>query len=460
MSESGRAFQSRVAQAPIRTFAKAFIAKPAVFGSLIPTVTLMNAVVGMLLPQMMDPKGFGEYALVVTFFNYGLIFDLGMSQVIDRLIPAYLGSGRPDLAQKMSDKLLWMRLNIGAATLIVVAITLTVLSSHSDLPFGLVGGLLATLAGLADMVALGPACIYRARSDRADYALRIAILLSGLIVARLGGLMLGGLIGCFAAMAVWYLGCVFIFNVSMPLQWHARPTRGEMLSLLKQGLPFFLTSFIWAFYVTGNRWIASFLINGDGFGQFAFGANVFSLLVGAIGGFSAFYYPRIAERIASTGHFAQSRLLARDLSLLIVGIALVSAVGIALSGILIGFIYPKYVDGIEVARIMLVAVPPMVLASWLMPVSLSGGNRPWIDGVLVYPLATALLIVFMVLLAHRFGEAGAAWASTVAALPLIAMQLLVLNHAKIVSARDGLVLFVVTTVFSGLLGLLAYWLSL
>jgi O-antigen/teichoic acid export membrane protein len=426
---------------PLRSSYKALLSKPAAFGSLIPIVTVLNAVVGMWLPKFMEPRLFGEYSLIVTLFSYGLIFDLGVSQVIDRRIPAYLGSAQGDMARKIGDRLLWVRLGVGVIALASVALVLTTLAIEERLPFSLIAGLLAALAGLADMIALGPVCIYRARSERRDYAVRIAILLSGLIFARVGGVVAGGLIGCFAALSFWYIGCAIWFHQYMPLKSGERPGFREAASLIAFGTPFFVTAFLWAFYVTGNRWFASFLIPDDQFGQFAFSANIFSLLVGAAGGFSAFYYPKMAERIANTHAYAVSSMLNADLRALLIITFCVTGVGITLAGFLIHMIYPLYADGIGTARIILIAVPPMVLASWLMPVSQSAGKWPLVDGLLIYPLATGILGCAIFVLYSHFGEAGAAWASTVSALPLVGMQLLVLCHAKILRVCHAISLF-------------------
>jgi O-antigen/teichoic acid export membrane protein len=436
--------------------ARALLSRPAVFGSLIPTVTLLNAVVGMGLPQMMRPRAFGEYSLVVTLFNYGLIWDFGVSQIIDRWIPAHLGTGEVAQARSVGETLLWLRLGIGVGTFAFAGLVLTILARAGLLPFGLAAGLLAALAGLADMVALGPVCIYRARSLRRNYAVLITVLLSGLVIARPGGLIAGGIVGCFAALAAWYVTCAVLFHLRMPPRAAARPDARAVASLIATGLPFFATSFIWAFYVTGNRWIASFLIEPEQFGQFAFSANIFSLLVGALGGFSAFYYPRVAERIARSGSFAQSARLTRDLVRLIGAVAVVMATGIALSGVLVGVIYPHYLPSVATARVILVAVPPMTLASWLMPVSQSASGRPWIDGVVIFPLATLLLAAAIVALAHPFGQVGVAWASSISALPLVGVQLVALRHARILRARDGVILFGAVLAACLALGLLAW----
>jgi hypothetical protein len=131
-------------------------------------------------------------------------------------------------------------------------------------------------------------------------------------------------------------------------------------------------------------------------------------------------------------------------------------VGILLAGFLIGIIYPQYRQGIDTARIILVAVPPMALAAWLLPLSLIAGNRPLVDGLVVYPLGTAILCAAVYFLYHRFGDEGAAWASTISALPLNVMQLMMLRHVKILRTRDAIVLFATTLTASVLLGLFAW----
>ncbi len=456
LSATGPAIPGAAAAGRPASGVSALLSRPAVFGSLIPIVTVLNAAVGMLLPQMMQPTVFGEYALVVSLFNYALIFDIGVSQLTDRWIPAAIAAGNEQRARDVGDMLLWMRLGIGVAAFVLAGSVLAVMAAWRLLPFSLGAGLLATFAGLADMVALGPVCIYRARSGRRNYAIMITTLLTGLIVARVGGLVAGGIPGCFAALAVWYVGCAVLFHRRMPLVRAARPTASRALSLAASGLPFFATSFIWAFYVTGNRWVASFLLDREHFGQFAFSANIFSLLVGAVGGFSAFYYPRIAGRIANSASFAQSGRLMHDLSRLVAGVAGVMAVGILLSGFLVRHIYPHYLPSIATARIVLVAVPPMVLASWLMPVSQSASARPWIDGVVIFPAAAILLGVAGVGLAHGFGAQGIAWASTVSAVPLVGVQLVALAQARIIRPRHGLLVFSLTAVACAALGLLAW----
>jgi O-antigen/teichoic acid export membrane protein len=417
------------------------LSRPVVFGGLIPLVILLNALIGMLLPTLMAPRVFGQYALVVTLFQYGLIFDLGASQLADRWIPPLLAARRPDEAGLVGQRLLWLRLYIAAAAYAATALALVVLAALHRLPFGLAAGLLSALAGILHMVALGPSCVWRASSARRNYAFSGVTLSLGLVIARPGGLVAGGLLGCFGALALWYLGFGSLFNLRMMSRPALRPSLTEAAALAARGIPFFATSFIWAFYVTANRWFAAMLIEPDQFGWFAFGANVFALLVGVGGAVSAFYYPRIIEKLAAGPPGGASRQVAADCARLLGVATIVIAAGIVLARMLIGMIYPLYLDGVGTARILLVAVPPLVLASWLMPISLSGGRRPWIDGVIVYPVATALLGAAVFGLFFLVGKDGVAWASTVSAVPLVAMQIGMLTHARILHVADAMKLF-------------------
>jgi O-antigen/teichoic acid export membrane protein len=430
------------------------LSKPLVYGAFIPTVSILNALMGMLLPKLMTPQIFGEYALVVTLFQYGLIFDVGVGQLIDRWIPAALGRRQSEDADRLGQHLLWLRLYIGVVVFFATAVTLAILADLNRLPFSFGLGLLSATAGILNMIALGPSFIYRASSARRNYALTTGIPFLGLFLARPLGLIGGGLTGCFLALAVWYLAFAVLFYWLRPLRLSNRPSMAQSTSFVIQGLPFFATSFVWAFYMTANRWFAINLIEPGAFGHFAFSTNIYSLLVGFAGILSAFYYPRIVGRIASGARFAVSRTLMTDFSKLTIGAGGVCGLGIVLAAPLLGWIYPQYHQSVVTMRILLAAVPAMALVSWLMPVSLSSGRRPWVDGLLVYPLATAILYLAIHALSPVFGISGIAEASTISALPLTAMQLAQLRHAHVVTTSAATAIFCVASLVTlGLHGL-------
>jgi O-antigen/teichoic acid export membrane protein len=433
-----------------------FVSRPIVYGTAIPVVMILNALVGLLLPAIMTPLQFGEYALVVTLFQYGLIADIGTGQLIDRSIPAALGRRQTERAMWIGEQLLWVRVYIAAALALVASVMLITLSHWDVLPFRLDDALLSGAAGLLYMTALGPGFIYRARSERWRYAVSASVLSLGLVIARPLGLVLGGITGCFLGLVLWYLVFTAVYYGKMPPRSAARPTFRGSLAFIVQGLPLFSASFIWAFYLTANRWFGARLMDPTEFGHFAFATNAYSLLVGAFGAFSAFYYPRIARRLAAESPRAVSKTIASDCVLLTLGSGVLIALGIVAAEPLLTHIYPRYGAAANALRILLAAVPVMALASWLLPLSLSAGRRPWVDGLIVYPAATAILSFAIWQLAAHLGVDGIAAASIVAALPLVVMQLIQLVHADVVSMRAAGQLLAVAATVSLALGTLAW----
>jgi len=429
----------------------AFLSRPLVYGTFLPAISLLNALVGMLLPMLMTPHVFGEYALAVTLFQYGLIFDCGAGQLADRWIPPAFARGQFDEVERLGQRLLWVRLYIGTVLFVTAIVGLTALEALDQLPFGFWAGVLSASAGIFYMVALGPGFIYRALSKRRNYALAIGILSFGLVFARPFGLFAGGLTGCFFALALWYLAFAFLFHWQMPPRLKTRPSPVEAASSVVLGLPFFATSFVWAFYLTANRWFASRLMEPGIFGHFAFSTNIYTLLIGAIGGLSAFYYPRIVGRIAHEDKFALSQVITVDCGKLTFAVGGIVAIGIILATPLLALIYPQYYESVSTVRMLLAAVPATVLVAWLLPISLSAGQRPWIDGLLIYPAATAILYVAIRVLFQRFGDIGAAAASTASALPLLGMLLVQLRHTRILSTGAAAALMGITTIVTAAL---------
>ena len=366
----------------LRTLA-AILSNPIVFGAFIPTVTLLNAVVGILLPALMTPSVFGQYSLASTLFQYGLIFDCGTGQLADRWIPAAIARNERGEAERLGQNLLWVRIYIALFVMSLAIATLSALAVRHELPFSWTVGVLSALAGTLYMSSLGPGFIYRAQSARRNYAFAIGTLSLGLVIARPAGMVAGGLVGSFLALALWYLGFVCFFHWRMPARAAFKPSPRTALMLVLRGMPFFATSFVWAFYLTANRWFAARLMDPQIFGHFAFSANIYSLLIGAVSGLSAFYYPKIVGQIANEPEFALSRRLLKDFVRLTLAVGVIMATGIALAPFLISVIYPSYIGSVSSARMLLCAVPAMVLVSWILPISLSSGRRPWIDGIVL-----------------------------------------------------------------------------
>lgn len=424
--------------------------------AMMPALSGMNAIVGLLLPALLGPTAFGQYAIAVTLFQYGLICDLGISQLVDRRLPVLLAAGDAGQQVRFASDALWVRFYVAGGTMAAGAACLAGLAATGRLPFDLGAGVLSLAAGLLFMLALGPMSIDRAMSRRREFVLASVACNSVLAVARPMGVLLGGTTGCFAALAALY--AVVAGRILSGREWTTggRPGVRRSLHLLAQGTPLFATSFVWAFYMTANRWVVSFLAPDLELGHFAFGANITYLVVGTIAALAQLYYPGVTKRAALLGAFSVSRAVARDLCGLMVLMVPVAAVGIVAGPVLIEVFYHKFAGAEIPMRVLLSAVPALVVASWLMPLSLSAAARPWIDGAVVYPLALAVLMVGTWAGYRAGGIAGASWGLPASALPLLALQLARLRLARVVTWADAGWLLLATTTATGLLAALAW----
>jgi hypothetical protein len=161
-------------------------------------------------------------------------------------------------------------------------------------------------------------------------------------------------------------------------------------------------------------------------------------------------------RIASEPAYALSGRLLSDLVRLTFAVGVIMAVGVVLSPLLISLIYPSYISSVASARVLMAAVPAMVLVSWILPISLSSGKRPWIDGVIAYPAATLVLYIAVRILFPKFGELGTAASSIVSALPLIVALLGQLVHGRILRSIDACLIFGAMVAVTGSLSVLVW----
>lgn len=425
------------------------------FYGAIPALNALNAAVGLLLPLLLDPVEFGRYAIVVTLFQYGLIFDIGLSQLTDRRVPVLIARDRRRELDDFTQAVLWTRLYVAAATLLGGGAALAAMEARGALPFTLGAGLLSLAAGLCFMLALGPASFHRAASNRRVFG-RISIT-SGLVLAlaRPAGVLAGGITGCFALLALGYGGLALAVQARMRPLRAARPGARQAGRLLLQGLPLFLASFVWAFYMTANRWVVSLLAPEEELGHFAFGCNVVTLLVGAVGALSQFYYPGVVARAAAGGDFSVSRRVGREFAAMAAALAAPCAAGILLGPVLVGLLYPKFADSVPAMRLLLVSVPGLCVAAWLMPIALSTAARPWAEGLFVYPVGLAVLLAVTWAGYGRGGITGAAYGAAVSAVPLLALQLGALRAARVLLWRDAAAIFAAAVGAGALLWLLA-----
>ncbi len=402
------AAQDRIAQhpGPLRHPAIAWMENPVAFGALVPVLTLAGAGTTLLAPMLLDPIAFGAFALLSTLFQYTAAADLGLSQLADRS-----AAQRSDNAAAI----LWARWRMALLIAFVGAPAAAALAWWSgSLPAVATG--LAILAGAGFMAANGPVSIHRAAARIGYFTLTALVLQFGMTLPRLAGLSLGGVTGCFAALALWYVGVALLL---------ARPPKGEpanIRGLLKQSLPLFAFYGAWMLFASASRWASWALSRSDAeFGLFAFGAGFLMVGVGVVANISQIRYPRIVAQLA-TAPETGAGLLAGDLMRLAMATSLCVAVAIPLAGGLIRHLFPQYEAATHSSLALAASAAPLAMVAWSLPVTISLSARPWRDALAVFALPVLLLGPAMWLGERSYGLSGQAWASTLVTALLAGLQ--------------------------------------
>jgi O-antigen/teichoic acid export membrane protein len=295
----------------------------------------LSAGTSIVAPRFLGPAAFGTFTLLLSLFQYASKTDLGLSQLADRKIATGRGA-EADCAANI----LRSRLIIGFFVLgVVVPVAMSVAWITGKLP--VVGTALALAAGGTFMIANGPVTVFRASSKVWEFTVTALLLQAGLTVPRLAGLVLGGVTGCFAALALWYGALAgLLARTAAP----AAASPAPFLPMLRLALPLFAFNASWEIYLSANRWISAGLSTAEDFGLFAFGANLAFTGIGVLATFAQVRYPKILTEIGKNPHGSCSSLVEREVLLLCLVLSGGVALAIVATGPMIELAFPRFLN--------------------------------------------------------------------------------------------------------------------
>lgn len=401
-----------------------FFLHPASFGLFTTGLTVLGAGTSLLAPLLLDPAGFGAFVLVSTVFQVLATCDLGMSQLADRRMVQ--SADAPSQQANTQEDILALRW-LAALVIGAVIAPLAVLASWWTQALPPLATGCAIAAAAAFMANNGLVSLYRTNGQPQAF-IRTALLMQfGMTLPRLGGLMLGGVNGCFAALAVWYLGLAAFFMRPQPLR------GAHLLETLKSGLPLFAFNGLWLVYLVAGRWISWILSASETeFGLLAFGSSFVLIGTGLIANISQMRYPLIL-RAASQSMAQASRMMARDLLILNLLVATVTGVAIAYADPLIERMFPRYYPALAASLVVSLSGLPLALVGWTLPLTMSLSRHILRDAAMLFGPAL-LFFVPMMALGQRFGGIeGQAWALVANAALLAAVQLALLGRIGVFS---------------------------
>jgi O-antigen/teichoic acid export membrane protein len=398
-----------------RGWVTAVAAKPLTYAVMAPVLSLASAMVGILVPALLDPVAFGTFILVSTLFQYAQTFDLGMAQMMDRLWGRC--ASRTVAAGAISD-ILWVRLYLAVAVIIGGVGVSSLIDGH-DAPVSLM--VFAVAGGALFTASMGPVTLYRARSDAAPFTFSALALQLGMIMPRGIGLIFAGVAGCFASMMIWYAATAAVLNKRAMGAYRRPPGLGTTQRLVRAAFPLLMNTMLLMGFLTAHRWVSAMVSEPEAFGYYAFGANLLTMAVGALTPVAQVYYPRRARLIAREGMIRTRARIDTDMMLLFAAMVGACAVAQIVTPMAIDLVFPAYHGAIHVARVTLCALVPIMVVTWLSPLILAVCDRPWLNAL---PLVAGIVTSTGGVWGGQAvaGLQGQAWANAFGALALVTVQ--------------------------------------
>ncbi len=414
------------------------------FGALIPTILGSGAT--LLAPRLLEPAAFGTFALLTSLFTYAGRADFGLSQLADKQIP---GRADGDVLKAGLDILnaLWL---VG---FVLLALILPLLALFGDNALPRFDTALAIAGGIMAMIANGPVTLFRASSRLWEFTVVALILQLGMTVPRLAGLLAGGITGSFAALAVYYALCAFLFARPSPIRLRRRL---PLLAMARTALPLFAFNLSWILYLGANRWVSATLSSPHDLGLFSLSASLAMIGLGLMSTVAQTRYPRFLARIEA-GADACSREIERELFAVTAVLTLIAAAAVYLAGPVTAVIFPGYEDSTASTVALAAACIPLGAMSWITPMLVIRSLRPGIDALLLTGAGLAVLAAAMACGHALAGIDGQAWGNAFAALVLFTAMVKLMHGlgmttgrgaARIVAAQVVAIVFTATLAFS------------
>lgn len=400
-----------------------WLGKPIAYAIGAPIMNVIGAVTTVMAPMILEPTAFGAFALLTVLFQNAMFFDLGLSQLGDKMLGAngiVTHAVIEDLVQAR-----WPIAMAVASFLVPMAVIIALVDGH----FTPMDGVLTVLAGLAMMIANGRVVAYRTQSRTGEFTVSALLLQAGLTLPRLIGLLVAGVTGCFSMLALWYGACAAILAKPQRID---RERIARSMKFVRAGLPFFAFGAAWIFYMTANRWFSSALSNHHDFGLFAFGANLCAIAITVLSSISQVRYPKIIVAFHRSS-VEGSSLVGKDVVKLGAGLTVAVAAGVVLARPIIHAAFPEYDEAHAATIVLGASCIPLGIVAWLLPVVIAFSTKPVFHGARLFVPALLAMCIGMVAGNSTGGIVGQAWACVGASFLLVMMLFL---HMRLIGLLE------------------------
>ncbi|MGV2184429.1 family 16 glycosylhydrolase [Rhizobium rhizogenes] len=374
-------------------------------------LTMLGSGTTLMAARLLDPVQFGTFALLTSLFTYASRADLGMSQLADKRIPGKSNA----IAEHAGLEILVTLWIVGAIALAAsISVVLLVDGFGVDLP--ILGATFAITGGIMGMIANGPATLFRAASKVWEFTVLALILQIAMTVPRLAGLVLGGVDGSFAAVAIYYTLCAVLLARPLP----RLKKRPPLASMAQAALPLFAFNASWTFYLSANRWISSVLSSPHDLGLLSFGASLAMIGLGIMAAIAQVRYPKMLARMSGQSLQKDSAVVEREVFVVTLALSLVALCAVFVSDRVIAAIFPAYTEAVPATIALAVSCVSLGAMVWIVPMIIVRSQSPGLDSMKLFAVGFGTLLVTMTIGNSLAGIDGQAWGNVAASLLMLA----------------------------------------
>ncbi|MFT4180403.1 MAG: family 16 glycosylhydrolase [Rhizobium sp.] len=382
-------------------------------------LTMLGSGTTLMAARLLDPVQFGTFALLTSLFTYASRADLGMSQLADKRIP-----GRSnDVAAHAGLEILVTLWIVGAIALAgSLSIVLLVDGFGMDLP--VLGATFAIIGGITGMIANGPVTLFRAASRIWEFTVLALVLQLAMTVPRLAGLLLGGVDGSFAAVAIYYTLCALLLARPLP---HLKK-RPPLALMAKAALPLFAFNASWTFYLSANRWISSVLSSPHDLGLLSFGASLAMIGLGIMAAVAQVRYPKMLAKMSGQSVSKDSAVVEKEVLAVTLALGLIALCAVFVSDRTIATIFPAYMEAVPATIALAVSCVSLGAMVWIVPMIIVRSHSPGLDSMKLLGVGLGTLLIAMTIGNRVAGIDGQAWGNVAAGLLMLAAMVALMRR--------------------------------
>jgi O-antigen/teichoic acid export membrane protein len=347
----------------------------------------------------LGPSLFGLWNILMLIFTYNSYADLGMVNGMNKEVPYLRGKGNNELAEKIKNTTFWAVFILTAFINILIILVSVFLKDR--LPEGMLIAL-TILGGVCILFQVNNFLICLLRTDKFFGLLGMTngllSLVSLVCVVFFFKVLPNKLYGALLALLVAYLCTSLLIFSRMGYRFRFSLNLKLVRGVFKTGFPLIVIQIGAILLISIDRWMIAGMIDQINLGYYGIGLSIANFLFAGASTVAFTLYPFMLEKFGQSNDVSQSeKLVYTPLIILSYLMAVACPLVALLVPLLITYVLPAYIPGINAAIILILGIYFMCIMtiSGNFLVSINKQNNLVIIQAAVIPLSVALNFILI-----------------------------------------------------------------